>query len=227
MDSAQPPSAAAANGSTQGDAAAAPLSTVDNKIAADLNVVVEKMDLLDSMIKPSGGSPPSSIQTSEALLTVIGFLEACAPRMIELVEAAAQGALSGSVLEQCLGVNDRLLKQLQEIDAMALTEPEASTTVASAPPPPVDDMAAFTLDDHEDDDAKKAAPVAGTKSTGEDDQDLFGDGKMPAASDDSDSKPAAAAAAPDAADVPDVADKDSFDDFFAERTAAQPKEGDE
>lgn len=216
MDSAQTPSTGSA-----------PLSTVDNKIAADLNTVNEKMDLLDSMIKPGGAeSPVACVQTSEALLTVIGFLEACAPRMIELVEAAAQGALSGTVLEQCLSVNDRLLKQLKEIDCIVLSEEEAATAVASAAPP-VDDMAAFTLDDLEDDDDNvAAAPVAGSKSTGE--EDLFGDGKMPA----EDTKPAAAApAATDladaAGDLSDVADKDSFDDFFAERTAAQPKEGEE
>lgn len=212
MDSAQ--SSSAGGGS-------APLSTVDNKITADLNTVNEKMDLLDSMIKPGGAeSPVACVQTSEALLTVIGFLEACAPRMIELVEAAAQGALSGSVLEQCLSVNDRLLKQLKEIDSIVLSEKEAATAVASAAPP-VDDMAAFTLDDLEDDDdINKKMPVAGAKSTGE--EDLFGD---------DDSKPAASpttnsASAADA-DLSDVAAKDSFDDFFAERTAAQPKEGDE
>ena len=218
MDSAQ----------TTSSAGSAPLSTVDNKIAADLNTVNEKMDLLDSMIKPGGAeSPVACVQTSEALLTVIGFLEACAPRMIELVEAAAQGALSGSVLEQCLSVNDRLLKQLKEIDSIVLSEKEAATAVASAAAPPVDDMAAFTLDDLEDDgDHVAAAPAAGAKSTGE--EDLFGDGTMLA----EDTKPAAAApAATDildaVGDLSDVADKDSFDDFFAERTAAQPKEGEE
>jgi len=225
MDSAQP------SGGSSSTNAAPSLSTVDNKISADLNTVVEKMDLLDSMIGTA-----SSVQKTDALLTVIGFLEACASRMIELVEAAAAGALSGTVLEQCLSVNDRLLKQLQQIDRITLTEGEA---VASAPPPE-DDMAAFTLDDFDDDDnandatAKPAAvkasgtPLAGAKSTGEDDDldDFLADSKMPA----DDIKPAATAAAAtteEGSHNTDVDNKDSFDDFFAERTATQKKEGDE
>ena len=49
--------------------------------------------------------------------------------MAELVEAAAQGALSRSVLETS-EVNHRLLKQLTEIDTFVLTETPASTTAA-------------------------------------------------------------------------------------------------
>ena len=175
---------------------------IDNKITADLNVVIEKMDLLDSMLKPGADSPAPSLKNHEALLAVIGFLEACAPRMVELVEAAAQGALSGHVLEKCLAVNDRLLKQLQEIDTIALTETAASTTAASAP---VKDMAELLLDDDDDDDDHKAKPppVAGMKSTGEDEEDA----KIPAA---------------DA--IPDVGKNDSFDDFLAERTEAHDKQ---
>lgn len=184
---------------------------IDNKITADLNTVIEKMDLLDSMLKPGADSPAPSVKNHEALLAVIGFLEACAPRMVELVEAAAQGALSGHVLEKCLAVNDRLLKQLQEIDTIALTETAASTTAASAP---VKDMADLLLDDDDDDEQKKPPPVAGTKSTGEDDEDAkipAEDGKMPA----TDSKPST---------ILDVGGGDSFDDFLAERTEAHAKQ---
>ena len=191
-------SAATAPGSVPEDGQA----VIDNKITADLNVVIEKMDLLDSMLKPGADSPAPSLKNHEALLAVIGFLEACAPRMVELVEAAAQGALSGHVLEKCLAVNDRLLKQLQEIDTIALTETAASTTAASAP---VKDMAELLLDDDDDDDDHKAKPppVAGMKSTGEDEEDS----KIPAA---------------DA--IPDVGKNDSFDDFLAERTEAHAKQ---
>jgi hypothetical protein len=192
------------------------LTTVDNKIMADLGVVTEKMDLLDSMLRPGADSPAPSVKNHESLLAVIGFLEACAPRMVELVEAAALGALSGSVLETCLQVNDRLLKQLTEIDTLALTETAASTTAASAP---VKDMADLLLESHDDDDddhhlAQK--PPARTKSTGEDDEeeDLFGEGKLPP---DDSKKTEAAGKSEDGAE--DVAAKDSFDDFFAERTS--------
>ncbi|CAB9506029.1 expressed unknown protein [Seminavis robusta] len=199
---------------------------IDNKITADLNVVIDKMDLLDSMLKPGADSPTPSVKKHEALLAVIGFLEACAPRMVELVEAAAQGLLSGHVLEKCLAVNDRLLKQLQEIDTLALTETAASTTAASVP---VKDMAELLLDDDddEDDDKRKQAPPAGTKSTGEDEEDngklpAAEDGKVPAADEDG-KMPAEDDGKMPAAAAPDVAatgEKDSFDDFFAERTAA-------
>lgn len=196
MEFAQMPSSnnAAASASSNAEA----LSTADQKIMADLHVVIEKMDLLDAMIKPSADAPDR-----DSLLTVIGFLEACAPRMIELVEAAAQGALSGSVLEKCLEVNDRLLKQLQDVDTMSMMASETSASAATGGGPPTDDLANLFLDD-DDDDHHKKKPAPATKSTGEDDDlgDLFGEGKLPAE------------------DSPlDVPAKDSFDDFISERTA--------
>mmetsp|Transcript_62502 Transcript_62502/g.152158 ORF Transcript_62502/g.152158 Transcript_62502/m.152158 type:complete len:208 (+) Transcript_62502:53-676(+) len=108
------------------------MATADTKILKDLGTLREKMDLCDSMLSPGDGVPPLSVKTSEAMLAVIGFLEACAPRMIELVEAAASGALSETVFEEVLMCNDRLQKQLTDIETVALTETPASTTVASA-----------------------------------------------------------------------------------------------
>lgn len=105
---------------------------VNAKIMADLDTVVEKMDLCTSMLRPTDGGPSASVGDS-TLLSVIGFLEACAPRMIELVEAAAQGALNEQVLMRCLEVNDRLTKMLEDVDTAALTETPASTTAAAAP----------------------------------------------------------------------------------------------
>jgi hypothetical protein len=109
------------------------LVSVDAKIMADLDILTEKINLCDSMLRPGGGDPAPSIQTDDTLLSVIGFLEACAPRMVELVEAAAQGALQETALMKCLEVNDRLTKLLSDIDTVALTETPASTTAASAP----------------------------------------------------------------------------------------------
>mmetsp|Transcript_7088 Transcript_7088/g.10149 ORF Transcript_7088/g.10149 Transcript_7088/m.10149 type:complete len:205 (+) Transcript_7088:141-755(+) len=108
-----------------------PNETVDAKIQADISTLVEKMDLCQSMIHPGDGSPAPSLQNNETLLTVVGFLEACAPRMMELVEAGSQGALSEEVLIQCLEVNDRLQKQLADIETVSLTESAATTTAAS------------------------------------------------------------------------------------------------
>jgi hypothetical protein len=107
---------------------------------ADLDTLTEKINLCDSMLRPGGGDPAPSVQTDETLLSVIGFLEACAPRMVELVEAAAQGALQETALMKCLQVNDRLTKLLSDIDTVALTETPASTTAASAPSDGVEDL---------------------------------------------------------------------------------------
>ena len=188
-------------------------STIDAKISADLKTLEEKMELCHSMLHPSDGSPAPSLKNNDSLLGVIGFLEACAPRMIELVEAAAQGALSEDVLCQCLSVNDQLLKQLADIDTYSFTETPASTTAAAAPTTNLeDDMDDLLLDEGGKVDLFGLHVVSG-KSTGDDDpfnHDLLGlnassveDGKKPAA----DSK-AVTAAEP----------KDEFDDFLADRT---------
>mmetsp|Transcript_9973 Transcript_9973/g.11954 ORF Transcript_9973/g.11954 Transcript_9973/m.11954 type:complete len:206 (-) Transcript_9973:156-773(-) len=112
-----------------------PNETVDAKIQADISTLVEKMDLCQSMIRPGDGSPTPSLKNNETLLAVVGFLEACAPRMVELVEAGSQGALSEEVLIQCLEVNDRLQKQLADIETVSLTESAATTTAASVSSP--------------------------------------------------------------------------------------------
>mmetsp|Transcript_13762 Transcript_13762/g.32008 ORF Transcript_13762/g.32008 Transcript_13762/m.32008 type:complete len:218 (-) Transcript_13762:829-1482(-) len=140
--------------------------TVDAKILSDLDLVKEKMDLCESMLRPGDGSPAPSLKTNEALLGVIGFLEACAPRMVELVEAGSQGALSESVLMECLNVNDRLLKILSDIDTYAFTETPASTTAASAPKTEdkVEDLLLDTPNAN-----PPPAPSQGGKTTGQED----------------------------------------------------------
>jgi len=126
------PSSAAAAGSA---ASSSQQDDVNAKIMSDLVVVTQKMDLLDSMLSRPGrhGSDDQSLSLSagdDALLTVVGFLEACAPRMIELVEAAAQGALSEQTLMQCLEVNDRLTKVLGDVDGASWIEDAAQTSSA-------------------------------------------------------------------------------------------------
>lgn len=210
---------------------AAPASAADtpsqetvDKIHADLEVLTEKLDLCTSMLTPKDGEPQPSITNHDSLPAVIGFLEACAPRMIELVQAAAQEALSEHVLMKCLEVNDRLIKQLEDIETIALTETAASTTAAAAPPP-TQQMDDLLLTDNSDDnfkeeDAKKPAAIG--KSTGEEEEDFFADNVLtvdaaapPRAATDpfapAAPAPAALAAAP----------KDDFDSFFEERTASK------
>lgn len=104
----------------------------DDKIMKDLKVVKEKMELCDGLLHPGAGAPAPSLLNDHELLTVVGFLEACQPRMVELVEVAAQGALKEAAFMECLSVNDRLTKLLSDVDTAALTETTASTTAAAA-----------------------------------------------------------------------------------------------
>lgn len=128
------------------------------------------MDLCQSMLTPGTGLPTVSMQ-SEAMMAVVGFLEACAPRMVELVEAAATGALSEEVFAECLAANDRLQKLLSDVDVTAMTETPASTTAAAAASTTTDDVTS-QLDDllfgdtGEGVDSKRPA-VSGTSSDDE------------------------------------------------------------
>lgn len=87
-------------------------ANIDEKVLHDLSALSEKIALCQSMLVNAGG--PSSIDADEALLAVIGFLEACVPRMVELIEAAAQGELKPATFEECLVVNDRLTNVLTD-----------------------------------------------------------------------------------------------------------------
>jgi hypothetical protein len=173
----------------------ATMSTGDAKILSDLGTLKEKMELCDSMLNPGAGDPKLSVKNSEAMLAVIGYLEACGPRMVELVEAAAAGALSEEVFAECLSVNDRLQKQLADVETAALTETGASTTAASVAAP-----SGSVQEQFEDlllDDSGAQQPVAGAKSTGEE-QD---DSKQPA--------------------LAKSGSNDEFDTFFTDRTTGQ------
>ncbi|KAG7345896.1 hypothetical protein IV203_004963 [Nitzschia inconspicua] len=174
----------------------------NNKIMKDLRSVNEKIDLLNQMLNPGAGTPKMSI-TNDAVMAVVGFLEACKPRMIELIEAASMiGVLSETVFEAVLQCNDRLQKALEDVETAALTETTAETTAATAASENNDDDDDVT-DQFNDlllgdlDDPPPSAPVvAGPKSTGE--EDSTNDMKQPAT-------------------VPASSSNDEFDAFFAER----------
>lgn len=87
-------------------------SNPDEKVLTDLVTLTDQINLCQSMLAQAG----SSIDGDEALLSVIGFLEACVPRMVELIEAAAQGALKPETFEECLLVNDKLASILSDVD---------------------------------------------------------------------------------------------------------------
>jgi len=112
------------------------LSDADKKISNDLLVLQEKMDLLDSMLHPTDlAAPKLSVIHDDAVRSVVGYLDACAPRMIELVEACTStsfGVLSEDVFGHVFACNDRLQQLLEIVDTRILTETPATTTAASA-----------------------------------------------------------------------------------------------
>jgi hypothetical protein len=86
----------------------------DEKIMHDLSTLSDQILLCQSML--SATTTASSTTPDEALLTVIGYLEACVPRMIDLIEAAAQGALKETTFEECLLMNDKLTNVLADVE---------------------------------------------------------------------------------------------------------------
>jgi hypothetical protein len=165
---------------------------IDNKIMNDLSTVCEKMDIIEGLLRPGGGNPVPSVRKDATVMSLIGFLEACAPRMVQLVEAAAQGFVSEPVLVKCLEVNDRLTKVMTDIDTVALTETPATTTVAAAPQPDVTEDLLFA-------ESATSAPVVGKSG------DLF------------DTEPLGGETAPG---LPASMSDDAFDSFFHERANA-------
>lgn len=105
----------------------------DAKISNDLVVLKDKMDLLESMILHN--EKQLSVKTNEAVRSVVGYLDACGPRMIELVTACtttSQSVLSESVFGNVLGCNDRLQKLLSDVDTLLLQESEAAAANAAS-----------------------------------------------------------------------------------------------
>lgn len=162
--------------------------SADVKIMADLNVLKEKMNLCEQLL-------PNATAADDGFLGVVGFLEACAPRVVELVEAAAQGALGESVLMECLAINDKLTALLTQTDAKLPPIGEDVPSVAAAITPASSAPATeeqsedllFNVND---------APPSNAKTTGE--EDPFGNQIQSSQSKDSE-----------------------FDDFFQERAAKQ------
>lgn len=171
----------------------------------------------------------SSIDGDEALLQVIGFLEACVPRMVELIEAAAQGALTPETFEECLVVNDKLANILSDVEK----DPKDRQPIVPAAAAKVAVVGNSELDHVEEDmdnlgigggsTTLPLAAVAGGKTTGLDDaEDPFSGGPdllspTPLSSTDLFSTTTSAASASAA---PKSNDDDDFDAFFRDRTSA-------
>lgn len=159
------------------------VSPADTKISNDLNVLSQKMDLCESLLVRLGNSNDMDVDSKQQLFDAVGFLDACGPRMVELVEVAAQGALSEQVLMQALEVNDRLTKLLSDYDhsnaalssfnEVPVDAGAASMPPAAAPPPPTpateDPLSLLEEDDHQ----KPAAAASIPQTKSEDEFDSF------------------------------------------------------
>jgi len=210
--------------------AAAASNNPDQKVLTDLATLTDQINLCQSMLAQQQQATGSSIDGDEALLTVIGFLEACVPRMVELIEAAAQGALQPETFEECLVVNDKLTNILSDVEKDPKDRQQPIVPAAASASVTTDDDSEV---DHVEEGMKKlgvgesnnvpvAAAAAGGKTTGLDDvEDPFAGGPdllspTPIASDPfSTTSTAFAAGAATKSD-----DDDDFDAFFRDRTSA-------
>jgi len=106
-------------------------------------VVAEHVSLLESMLPNSPG-----IRDDEAMSEVVGFLEACRPRLANLVEVGLAGGLGDAdTVAHLLAVNDAVQQVLADEAASEHRPPpppaqEETLLDLSAPPPPAPPAAA-------------------------------------------------------------------------------------
>jgi len=114
----------------------------DSKILLDLSTVSEKIASITSMLQPLTSTDQIESHPESALLLAnIGFLEACVPRVRDLVEAGMTGALKEDTVVKCLAVNDELCQVLEFVDHPEKCQASAAST-------PIDDkFDAFGIDD--------------------------------------------------------------------------------
>lgn len=79
-----------------------------NKLKSDLKIVMDKARLCREMLPESKG-----IATDVALSEVVGYLEACRTRLMDLIEAGTMGMLDEDVLELALKTNDVVNRTLE------------------------------------------------------------------------------------------------------------------
>lgn len=123
--------------------------TPDEKVNADLNTLSEQIDAARALLAAPECNTASDVDGNETLLVYVGFLEACVPRMEQLVEGALGGKVGEETLEKILLLNDRLNRTLDDCDNPSLvtvdTEGAAPAAAAAAPA-----AAAASIDDNFD-----------------------------------------------------------------------------
>jgi hypothetical protein len=95
----------------QTDAVRPRVEVFSSLIEKDLATVFEKVRLCREMLPNSRG-----IDRDDALAEVIGFLEACRDRMVDLIDAGLQGTLgpnNNDMLVECLRANNAIFRTLE------------------------------------------------------------------------------------------------------------------
>ena len=174
-------------------------SNPDQKILKDLSTLTEQISLCKTLM--SNLAPGESIESSDALLTVIGFLEACVPRMVELIEAGSAGAFDDGdgTLVKCLEVNDELVNILKDVDEGTPGKTEGNDVTSQPNTLEEVNFGSFKIEDDDE--------------NGTDDLTVKEDN----------TKRPGAAALEDLLSTPNTQDneKDPFDDFLGERMNAK------
>lgn len=135
-------------------------ANADQKILNDLNILIEKMDQCQTQLNEQKMGHSNVFSTTNELYSIIGFLEACAPRMVELVEfcatqpsgSATTAPLSDLVLMKALEVNDRLIKTLTDLDQVTFQNDstDAATTTSGTIQAPPNEVQQSTSEDEFD-----------------------------------------------------------------------------
>lgn len=79
-----------------------------SKLEQDYNVVKDQIILCQEMMQQSIGIDKGDL----ALAKVVGYLEACRDRLVELIEAGTNGLLSEESFSKCLKLYDSIIKTL-------------------------------------------------------------------------------------------------------------------
>lgn len=108
--------------------------TPDEKVNADLNTLSEQIDAARALLAAPECNTASDVDANETLLVYVGFLEACVPRMEQLVEGALGGKVGEETLEKILLLNDRLNRTLDDCDnpSTVTVDTEGATPAAAA-----------------------------------------------------------------------------------------------
>ncbi|CAM9576659.1 unnamed protein product, partial [Scytosiphon promiscuus] len=146
------------------------------KLEEDLQMVKDKITLCREMLPESAG-----VDMDPAFSEVVGFLEACRPRMVDLVEAGVSGALGEDTFAKCLQINDALLRTLDaEREGTPIAVEDGLPASGGAAPlldldggsddPLAGKMSSFSIGDTDDDFAElrkgKPSAAAGKSATG-------------------------------------------------------------